>query len=56
MRIRKTAFDFKDAFLGTEESVGPQTFHMQNIKADGNNVTVDFHYCALVSAWQKLGF
>ena len=48
--------DFKDAFLGTEASVGPMSFNMNNIKADGDNVTVDFHYCALVSAWQKLGF
>ena len=48
--------DFKGAFLGDESSLGPQTFHMDNIKADKDNVTVDFHYCALVSAWQKLGF
>lgn len=48
--------DFKDAFLGNESSVGPQTFHMDNINADHDNVSVDFHYCALVSAWKKLGF
>lgn len=48
--------DFKNAFLGTEENVGPRTFHMTDIKADHDNMTVDFHYCALVSAWQKLGF
>ena len=48
--------DFKDAFLGTEESVGPKTFNMNNIKADSDNVTVDFNYCALVNAWKKLGF
>ncbi|MFH1513049.1 MAG: L-2-amino-thiazoline-4-carboxylic acid hydrolase, partial [Bacillota bacterium] len=52
----KNCVDFKNAFLGDESSLGPQTFHMDNIKADGGNVTVDFHYCALVSAWQKLGF
>jgi hypothetical protein len=48
--------DFKDAFLGDENKVGPQSFHMSDINADAGNVTVDFHYCALVSAWQKLGF
>ncbi|MEG0565365.1 MAG: L-2-amino-thiazoline-4-carboxylic acid hydrolase [Hungatella sp.] len=48
--------DFKDAFLGTEESVGPQTFHMDHIQADHDHVTVDFHYCALASSWKKLGF
>ena len=40
----------KNTFLGDESSLGPQTFHMDNIKADQDNVTVDFHYCALVSA------
>ena len=48
--------DFKDAFLGDETKVGPQSFHMSDIAADQGNVTVNFHYCALVSAWKKLGF
>ncbi len=48
--------DFKNAFLGDELKVGPQSFHMTDIKADNGNVTVDFHYCALVNAWKKLGF
>lgn len=48
--------DFKDAFLGSDDAVGPKTFNMDNIKADNDNVTVDFHYCALVNAWKKLGF
>jgi len=48
--------DFKDAFLGDETKVGPQSFHMSDIAADQDNVTVNFHYCALVSAWKKLGF
>jgi len=45
--------DFKDAFLG---EVGVKTFEMDNIKASYDEVSVDFHYCALVNAWQKLGF
>lgn len=45
--------DFREVFLG---EIGVGTFHMDNIKADEDNVSVDFHYCALVSAWQKLGF
>ena len=44
--------DFKNAFLN---DVGVQTFHMSPA-ADRDSVTIDFHYCALVSAWQKLGF
>lgn len=45
--------DFRKVFLG---DVGVNTFHMDNIKDDSSNVSVDFHYCALVSAWKKLGF
>lgn len=52
----ESCIDFKGAFLGDETKVGPRTFNMSDIKADGDNVTVNFHYCALVSAWQKLGF
>ncbi|HHU02953.1 MAG: L-2-amino-thiazoline-4-carboxylic acid hydrolase [Christensenellales bacterium] len=48
--------DFKNAFLGDESAVGPQSFNMKNIESDYDNVTVNFNYCALVSAWQKLGF
>lgn len=48
--------DFERAFLGGEHAVGPRTFNMKNIKADHDNVTVNFNYCALVNAWQKLGF
>ena len=48
--------DFKKVFLGSESSVGPQTFHMDNIEADHDNLSVDFHYCALIDAWKKLGF
>ena len=36
--------------------LGVKTFNMFPITADKDNVRVDFHYCALVSAWQKLGF
>ncbi len=48
--------DLKNAFLGDESKVGPQSFNMKNIEADYDNVTVNFNYCALVSAWKKLGF
>lgn len=47
---------FCEVFLGTEDSVGPQTFAMDNIQSDGDNVSVEFHYYALVNAWKKLGF
>ncbi|HSK68967.1 MAG TPA: L-2-amino-thiazoline-4-carboxylic acid hydrolase [Candidatus Limnocylindria bacterium] len=48
--------DFEKAFLGGEHSIGPRTFNMKNIRSDRDNVTVNFNYCALVAAWQKLGF
>lgn len=47
---------FCKVFLGTEDNVGPQTFGMDQICSDHDNVTVEFHYCALVNAWKKLGF
>jgi hypothetical protein len=45
--------DFKGNFLS---DLVVKTFDMRPIKADKDNLNVDFHYCALVSAWQKLGF
>jgi len=45
--------DFRHAFLN---DVSEKTFDIRPVKADSDNVKVDFHYCALVSAWQKLGF
>lgn len=47
---------FCEVFLGTEDYVGPQSFGMDKICSDHDNVTVEFHYCALVNAWKKLGF
>jgi hypothetical protein len=29
---------------------------MDPISGDKDNLKVDFHYCPLVNAWQKLGF
>ena len=49
--------DFKKAFLS---DVGMKTFEMQVVNDDASNkaasLNIDFHYCALVSAWKKLGF
>ena len=45
--------DFTKAFL-TDLVV--KTFDMRPITADKNSLKVDFHYCALITAWQKLGF
>ena len=45
--------DFRKVFLG---DLGIKTFNMDSISADKDNVKTNFHYCALVSAWQKLGF
>jgi hypothetical protein len=45
--------DFRNAFLS---DLVEKTFDMRPIIADRNSLSVDFHCCALVSAWQKLGF
>jgi hypothetical protein len=45
--------EFRKVFLG---NLGINTFNMNPVTADRDNLRVDFHYCALVSAWQKLGF
>jgi len=47
------AAEFREVFL---PDLGVQTFNMDGIRADHDNVETHFHYCALVSAWQKLGF
>jgi hypothetical protein len=49
--------DFKKAFLS---DVGMKTFEMRVV--DGGaadtaaSLNIDFHFCALVNAWKKLGF
>jgi hypothetical protein len=45
--------DFREVFI---RDLGIKTFNMDGISADKGNVKTSFHYCALVSAWQKLGF
>ena len=45
--------DFRRVFLS---DLVIDTFDMRPISADKDNLKVDFHYCALVNAWQKLGF
>jgi len=45
--------DFRKAFLN---DLGLKTFDMRPVNADNDSLSVDFHYCALVNAWQKLGF
>ncbi len=45
--------DFSDVFLG---ELGRKTFEMDVHTVTPRQVPVDFHYCALLSAWRKLGF
>ena len=45
--------DFRKAFLS---ELVVHSFDMRPINAEKKSLNVDFHYCALVSAWQKLGF
>ncbi len=49
--------ELEKVFIGTEGvSLGPCTFRMSNISADEDNIRNDVSYCALLAAWQKLGF
>jgi hypothetical protein len=49
----ENAADFRNAFLS---DLAVKTFNMDSISADRDNVRVTFHYCALMGAWQNLGF
>lgn len=44
--------DFAKAFL---PELGRKTFEMEVQEPTEDEVRIDFHYCALVNAWQKLG-
>lgn len=49
--------EFKNKFFGSDDSaVGIQSFNMTNVSSDEKNVYSTFRYCALLKAWQKLGF
>ncbi|MDR2729681.1 MAG: L-2-amino-thiazoline-4-carboxylic acid hydrolase [Treponema sp.] len=55
----KNIEDFKKAFLS---DLVKKTFDANVVNGDeasaksGDSVSIDFHYCALVNAWKKLGF
>jgi hypothetical protein len=49
----KNCEQFRTVFPG---DLSVKTFDMRPISADKDNLKADFHYCALVTAWQKLGF
>ena len=44
---------FAEAFL---DDVGKSTFQMDIKEATDTDLVVEFHYCPLTAAWQKLGF
>lgn len=44
---------FKDAFLS---DLVKSTFQMEIPKVTEDELYIDFHYCPLLAAWQKLGF
>lgn len=44
--------DFNKVFFHTD---GKKNFEIEVVEVDENNVKAEFHYCALVNAWQKLG-
>ena len=45
--------DFAEVFFN---DLGRQTFEQDVHDTDENKTSVDFHYCALLNAWKKLGF
>ena len=45
--------DFNKVF---PSAIGIKTFNMHPISSDRDNLNAEFNYCALVNAWQKLGF
>jgi len=45
--------DFAKVFLN---ELGQKTFEQEILNVEENDVKVDFHYCALLNAWKKLGF
>jgi len=45
--------EFRKAFI---VDLGIKTFNVDILSSDDDSLNIDFHYCALVSAWQKLGF
>jgi len=44
--------DFKKAFLS---DLVKKTFDAKLVSGDKDSVNIDFHYCALVDAWKKIG-
>jgi hypothetical protein len=44
--------DFNSVFLFED---GRKNFEIQVVDVDQDNLKAEFHYCALVSAWKKLG-
>ena len=48
----ESAKDFSAAFLPED---GKKNFEINIVDVDDDNLKLEFHYCALVNAWQKLG-
>jgi hypothetical protein len=49
----KNLEDFKYAFIS---DLVKKTFDASIVRGDEASLGIDFHYCALVNAWKKLGF
>jgi len=49
----KSLEDFKKAFLS---DIAKKTFDADLVDSNEASLSIDFHYCALVNAWKKLGF
>lgn len=44
--------NFAEVFL---TDIGKKTFEMEITGVDKNSLSIEFHYCPLVAAWEKLG-
>ncbi len=43
---------FYDAFIGSQTE---KVLEVEQVEKTPDNLTLDFHYCPLITAWQKLG-
>jgi hypothetical protein len=51
----RDAGDLREFLKVFADETGQKVFEMEMIENTEDNLSIDFHYCPLVAAWQKLG-
>lgn len=51
----KDSSDMNEFMKVFADDTGEKTFEMEIIECTTDKLSIDFHYCPLVAAWQKLG-